>query len=160
MTPTINISHRKPPYDTDSPENIASDAGSDHKSETGAWAKDKGLILIVDDEKIILQTTGDILKIGGYKVLKASNGYEALRIFTERQSAIKGVLLDLVMPGMSGLEVLEKIRQINPEVKVVIVSGAIDEKNRKAALKKGATGFLEKPFKADDLLAMIKILKI
>lgn len=118
--------------------------------------KGEGLLLVVDDEKAMLKVAGDILKQCGYEVLTASNGDDAIRIFEEKQSGITGVLLDLAMPGITGIEVLESIKKINPEVKVIIVSGFIDEESMKAAAEKGAAGFLKKPFTAVELSVKMK----
>jgi len=81
------------------------------------------LILWVDDDRDVLNTGEAVLKALGYSVLTASNGETAVDIYSERHSEIALVILDVVMPGMGGLETLQKIRRINPAAKVIFATG-------------------------------------
>jgi len=112
-------------------------------------------LLIVDDEAEILHSTAAILRQYGYEVLAAPNGEEALRLYQESGKPIALVLLDLFMPGMSGQETLKRLRQINPEIKVIIASGYILPADKEANTLKAA-GYLEKPFTRVELLHLIK----
>ena len=90
----------------------------------GAIIRGSGeLILWADDDADVLQTGESVLKALGYQVLMASSGQSAVDIFSERHAEIALVILDVVMPGMGGLETLQKIRQIKPTVKVIFATG-------------------------------------
>ena len=108
-------------------------------------------ILMIDDEDLLL-TMGDmVLSSFGYHVLTASSGPQALEIFTEKAQSIDLVITDLVMPQMSGRELIERLRKISPEVKVICASGFIrpptNEENE---------NYLQKPFASQDLLRKVK----
>ncbi len=95
-------------------------------------------ILVVDDEESILFLASRIFTSSGYKVIRASNGVNALKLYQEeRQNEIALVLLDLMMPEMSGLKCLEELLEINPTVKVVIASGYIADSSIQIALRMG-----------------------
>ena len=113
-------------------------------------------ILIVDDEKDIRSISRRILGTNGYGVISAGSGEEALDIFTKSKSRIPLVILDLGMPGMGGRKCLDELKRIDPEVKVLISSGYIqDEYDMNTGLE-GAAGFIPKPFKLEEMMATIK----
>lgn len=85
--------------------------------------KGKETILVIDDNEQVRQFFVSILKEFGYTVLESSSGKEGLQLFSENKDLIALALVDLVMPGLSGLEVVKRIRQIKPEQKVIIMSG-------------------------------------
>ncbi len=107
-------------------------------------------ILIVDDEKNIRRSVEMILKGEGYSTHTAEDGKEALVLLKDRP--IRLVFLDLLMPGMSGLEVLKEIRQTEREITVVMMSGHGTIENAVEAVKAGAYDFIEKPLTKDKLL--------
>ena len=111
----------------------------------------EGTILIVDDERDILETGAEILESMGYKVLSARGGKDAVRLFQANHSGIDMVILDIVMPDMNGNVVFEKIREKNPHVKILISSGYTSDSKASEIMKKGANGFIQKPFTAEDL---------
>ena len=90
---------------------------------------------------------------GGYAVTTAENGAEALRVFRELAPAI--VLTDIKMPGMDALEVLEEVRGSHPEIPMIIITGEGTVANAIKCMKKGAYDFVTKPFRADDLVAVV-----
>jgi PAS domain S-box-containing protein len=100
-------------------------------------------ILLVDDEERILQTFARTLKLGGYTVITAASGSEGLALYHQEQPDI--VLLDLRMPGMSGLEVLQVIREHDPEANVILCTAHGDKEAVIEALRAGASDFLPKP---------------
>ena len=106
----------------------------------------KETILVVDDEPAILEITELFLGELGYHVLPASNGFEALRIFKENKGSVALVILDMIMPEMSGQEVFEELRTIAPDVRVLLASGYSQDEKTEAALSQGAVGFMQKPF--------------
>ncbi|MGD9238084.1 MAG: response regulator, partial [Desulfobacterales bacterium] len=106
-------------------------------------------ILLVDDEKDIREILSLALVDMGYTVMEAENGVEALRIFKETQPAL--VLTDIKMPGMDGIELLQKIKRENPEVEVVMITGHGDMDLAIKSLKFEATDFITKPINVDAL---------
>jgi PAS domain S-box-containing protein len=111
-------------------------------------------ILVVEDEESIRDVTFSILEMSGYKVLTANDGAEAVAMYAENMDKIKVILMDMMMPVMDGPASIRAIRKVNPEVKIIAVSG-LTEKDR---LLKGAdltNAFLPKPYTAERLLKTI-----
>lgn len=117
-------------------------------------AKSKGTILITDDEKSIRNTLREILEFEKYNILEAENGKKALE--TIKKEHIDLVILDIKMQGMDGIEVLEKIKKIQPELPVIMISGHGTIKIAVEATKIGAFDFLEKPPDLNRLLISIR----
>ncbi|MDI6726102.1 MAG: PAS domain S-box protein, partial [Smithellaceae bacterium] len=99
-------------------------------------------ILLVDDEKSILEITEEILTMNGYRVITAESGEEALEIYQREKGAIHLVVLDLIMPGMGGHECLLALVKINPLARVMITSGYTAQITTQAAIKSGARRFV------------------
>jgi two-component system, OmpR family, phosphate regulon sensor histidine kinase PhoR len=110
-------------------------------------------ILVVDDEESIREGSERILTRMGYQVYKASRGSEGLEILGQHPVAI--VLLDLKMPGMDGMEVLDHIKRLNPEIMVIIITGYATLETAIEAMKQGAYDFIPKPFEPDQLRIVI-----
>lgn len=112
-------------------------------------------ILLVDDEQTIREIGSSLLLSLGYKVITASDGLEALDIYKQRASDISIVILDKVMPKMNGIEVFHRLREFDPDVKVIISSGyAADEEE---SLKEVyITGFLNKPYTTTELAVFVR----
>ncbi|MEA3230203.1 MAG: response regulator [Thermodesulfobacteriota bacterium] len=106
-------------------------------------------ILVVDDEKNIRDGSERILSRLGFQVLKASRGLDALDILSKEKIAI--VFLDLKMPGMDGMEVLERIIQMDKSIIVIVVTGFATVETAIDAMKKGAYDFIPKPFEPDQM---------
>jgi len=115
-------------------------------------------ILVVDDEVIIRDLLNDVLIDQKYDILLAKDGSEGLELYTKHQKSIDLVLLDIIMPGMSGKEVFEKIREMDSNAKVIITSGYSKQQITESLMASGANGFLPKPFNIDKLLGLIKAL--
>ena len=111
-------------------------------------------LLVVDDEEKIIETLTDVLEDEGYLVKTASDGKEAIRIV--ETNAIDVVLLDLWLPEMGGMDVLDRIKEIDSSIQIIIISGhgSIDSAVR--ATKKGAFDFLEKPLSSDRVLTVVR----
>lgn len=116
----------------------------------------EGLILLVDDEESVLKVSEKILKLCGYHVITASNGFEAVDLYKENCNKINAVVIDYSMPAMSGLDVFMKMKQINPDLKTLLISGFIENHIINKAKEKGITHFLSKPFSAAELSLKIK----
>lgn len=114
-----------------------------------------GTVLLVDDEDIILRTTGRMLGDLGYEVLTASDGVKAVDLFRERCSTIDLVLLDVVMPGLDGLQTLAALQKIAPGVKVILSSGYMRGHEEDNPLAQGVADFLPKPYRKSQLAEMV-----
>ncbi len=113
-------------------------------------------ILLVDDEKYIIDVGEMMLKGLGYTILTASSGQMAINVFSEHQEHIDLVILDLVMPDMGGETVFHKIREIQPETKVLFASGHYMSDQTRALLETGSSDFLQKPFNLRQLSTKIR----
>jgi len=113
-------------------------------------------ILIVDDEDLNREVTGELLESMGYKVYKAGSGQEAVAVYMEKKNRIDLILLDMIMPGISGGETFDLLREINPNVPVLLTSGYNINKQVRQILDRGCNGFLQKPFHPEKLSRKIR----
>jgi len=113
-------------------------------------------ILLVDDEKNILEIGKETLKMFGYDVLIAENGEQALDIYRAQKDKINLVILDLIMPGKGGKKCLIDLRVMNPNVKVLMTSGYSSSEQTEELARVGATDFINKPYRPEDLLLTIR----
>jgi two-component system chemotaxis response regulator CheY len=110
----------------------------------------KGKVLVVDDSALSRRTLRQILEPAGYEVAEAEDGLSALeRYFLDKPDI---VFLDLVMKGMYGLDVLTKLRELDAEAKVIIVSADIQTSSHELVDEAGAKAFVNKPFDRADIL--------
>jgi CheY-like chemotaxis protein len=105
-----------------------------------------GTILLVDDEEDILQIGAKVLQNFDYKVFEAKNGPEAIELYAENKDKIDLIILDLVMPDMNGSEVYDRLKDINPDVRVLLCSGYSIEGRAKEIIDRGCNDFIQKPF--------------
>lgn len=110
-------------------------------------------ILIVDDDAELRANLTEILKGAGYATDETSSGAEALNKIHAKDFDI--VLLDLMMPGMSGMEVLTEIKKSRPKIKAIMITAFATVNNAVDAIKKGASEYISKPFKIEELLTII-----
>ena len=109
-------------------------------------ADETGTILLVDDEAIVIGVGKQMLEKLGFAVLTATNGQEALDIFKVNKDRIDLVVLDMIMPGMGAGDTYDKLRVLDPEIKVLLSSGyGVDEQTNEV-LERGCRGFIQKPF--------------
>jgi PAS domain S-box-containing protein len=117
-----------------------------------------GTILIVDDEPLILQYCREMIKSLGFSVFSAHKAEEAIRIYQEHHRDIDIIILDMIMPKMNGLQLLEVLRNINPEIKTIITTGhALDSRISKN-ITRDSHQYLKKPYTRDQLANSIAIL--
>jgi len=114
------------------------------------------LILLVDDEKSIRDFGKNILESYGYRVLLADNGEMAIKIYDKHKDEMGLVILDLIMPELGGKETFLRIKDINPDEKVIISSGYSPNGMLKDILDIGAKGFIQKPYLVNDLLFKVR----
>jgi len=111
-------------------------------------------ILVVDDSGLARRRARTILEGAGYEVLEAEDGMSALeRYFVSRPDV---VVLDLVMKGMYGLDVLTKLREMDGSAKVIVVSADVQTSSQQLVSNAGASGFLVKPLEADEILPLLR----
>ena len=113
-------------------------------------------VLIVDDEKAILEIGAQMLLDSGYTPLTASSGEAGLQVYREHRKTIDIVVMDLNMPGMGGFKCMQALREINPEVCILVASGYTPAESIQKAKEIGADGFISKPFKLVDLSKIIR----
>jgi len=114
----------------------------------------KTQVLVVDDNKDLLDTFSRILKKRGYSVETAVDGFVAVEKFRSQHFDI--VLMDIIMPGISGVEALKRIKDINPQIKVVLMTAYCDEKDLRTAEREGAFRAIQKPVDIQWLLNLIQ----
>ncbi len=108
-------------------------------------------ILLVDDEETLRSSLRGLLEISGCTVLQASDGFEALTVFEQHQSEIDAVITDLGMPNMNGEEMYKKLKQMDPEVKVIISSGYLDGAIRSQLIASGICDVISKPYRFSEI---------
>jgi len=113
--------------------------------------KGTGTVLLVDDEEVILEVGKDLLEAMGYRVLVARDGEEAIEVYRKNQGEIDFVVLDMVMPNMGGGEAYDRIKEINPDIKVLLSSGYSIDSQAKEILARGCDAFIQKPFGIQEL---------
>ncbi|MFC1476985.1 PAS domain S-box protein, partial [candidate division KSB1 bacterium] len=119
-----------------------------------------GTILVVDDEEDVRDFTKSVLETLGYTVLTAENGKEAVEIYMKSQDTIDLILLDIVMPVMGGREAFKELRLINPDAKILIISGYAQDEKTTEIIDAGALDYIQKPFKFQELSRIIHDLLI
>ncbi len=113
-------------------------------------------ILIVEDESQVLEMVTGILRRNGYEVLSAKSGDEALRIGRDFSGKIDLVLTDIVMPGMSGGEVVRQLAQLKPEIQALYMSGYTKYTMVGPGTLESVKSFIWKPFSPDELLGKVR----
>lgn len=111
-------------------------------------------ILVVDDDMSVRTIFSSILRKEGYRVTAAKDGYEAMKAIDQETFYL--ALVDLRMPGLDGIQVLEKIKSRRPKTQVIIYSGFGSVEDQAEAMSKGAVGYLTKPFSSNELKARVE----
>lgn len=113
-------------------------------------------ILLVDDEAIVIDVTGAMLKQFGYDVLAATSGPEAIALYQTHQARTDLVILDLAMPGMDGSVTYDHLKTIDPHVRVILSSGYTLDDQTQTLIDRGCNGFIQKPFDLNTLAQKIR----
>jgi PAS domain S-box-containing protein len=119
-------------------------------------SKGTGTILLVDDEEAVLEVGEKLLKVMGYHVLTAREGREAIDVYKKHRETVDLVLLDIIMPNMKGGEVFDCLKEINPDIKVLLSSGYSIDGEASKILERGGKGFIQKPFHLERLSETIR----
>jgi two-component system cell cycle sensor histidine kinase/response regulator CckA len=113
-------------------------------------------ILLIEDEKLILEVSRELLESIGYKVYAAGSGQAGIDVFREKRNEIDLVILDMIMPGIAGGEVFDRLRKIDPAIKVLLSSGYSLNGEAQHIMDRGCNGFLQKPFQIEILSRKIR----
>ena len=113
--------------------------------------KGSGTVLLVDDEDMVREVAAELLGELGYRVLEAGSGEQALHIYQDVKQDIDIVILDMIMPGMGGGQVFDRLREIKPDAKVLLSSGYSMDGQAREILARGCDGFIQKPFNLEQL---------
>lgn len=135
-----------------SEKNVEDDAAAPTETIT----KGTETILIVDDEDMVLEVGKRLLHAIGYTVHTAQSGVEAIKLYKEQVDSIDLVILDMIMPEMSGGQALDQLRNIKPDLKVLLSSGYSIDSQADDIMARGCNGFIQKPFKLTELSAKIR----
>ena len=119
-------------------------------------AEGGGAILLVDDEPMVLDVSLQLLKALGYTVLEAKGGREAVEIYQKNKDNIDMVVLDMIMPVVGGGETYDRMKEINPDIKVLLSSGYSIDGEAREILDRGCDGFIQKPFNIKELSQEIR----
>ena len=114
-------------------------------------------VLLVDDEELIIDVGVQLLQKMGHRVLTATNGDQAIEIYSRNKESIAIVILDLVMPWISGGEIYDRLKAIDSNVKVLLSSGYSVDGQATEILNRGCDGFIQKPFRLDELSKKIRV---
>lgn len=107
---------------------------------------EKNTVLLVDDDQMVLSVTKQLLERLGYQVIKAQGGEEAITLAMNFQDRIALAILDMVMPGMDGPSTFRRLREMMPDLKVLLCSGYVESEQVHDLVENGAVGFIRKPF--------------
>jgi PAS domain S-box-containing protein len=126
------------------------------EAHAGKLLRGDETILIVDDERANIDAVKELLEDLGYRILTAQSGGKAIEIFRKHNEDIDLVILDMIMPGMKGKETLENMMKIDKSVSVILSSGYSIDGEAKDILRLGCKGFLQKPFRVEELSERIR----
>jgi CheY-like chemotaxis protein len=121
------------------------------QTEEGELPTGSGTVLVVDDVETVRLAAAAALEECGYETVLAKNGREAVEIYAARRGEIALVLLDVAMPVLSGERAFAELREIDPDVRVLVTSGFEDDRRVREVLDAGAKGFLHKPYSLHEL---------
>ncbi|GAB5047296.1 response regulator [Thermodesulfovibrio sp. TK110] len=116
--------------------------------------------LVIDDNDLVRETLKAMLEFLNFEVVVAENGKEALEKFSSAEKPFDVVFIDLVMPGISGIEVFKKLMELNPQIKAIISSGYSNDPSIAEYEKLGFKGILNKPYTLDELKKTLQKLNL
>ena len=125
---------------------------------TDAKLHGRGTILIVEDEQVMLRLVEKVLLQHGYQVLVASDGEEAIEVYRRHKLEIDVVLLDVDLPKLTGWDVLLKMKEDNPDVRVVIATGFLEPKMKTEMFRVTVKHFVDKPYMLDEVVETLQSL--
>ena len=135
-------------------EEVAAELAAE-REEAADSDPDAETILVIEDDAILRELTVEYLQRSGYKALTAKDGQVGIEIFNDHLESIDGVILDLILPTISGEIVFERMKQLDPDVRVLLTSGSSNDKLITHMLTTGCRGFLPKPYSLEELTAAV-----
>ncbi len=135
---------------------VPTGAKSGSPTEKSVFSCGTETILLVDDEESVRKLGKRILETSGYTLLTASNGKEALDLYMREKDKISLVILDLIMPEMSGTQCLEDLLKIDSKARVLMASGSVADGQVREAIKTSARGFVSKPYSMKLMLQAVR----
>ena len=114
-----------------------------------------GMILVVDDEEIVREVCSEMVASFGLHVLTASDGQEAVEVFSQNAERISCVILDLTMPKIDGMTAFREIVRITPDAKVILSSGYDEKESLQRLSGPGLAGFIQKPYTLEKLYSVL-----
>lgn len=117
---------------------------------------DKQSLLLIEDDEIVREAIGDILDMNDISVIMGGDGEEGVSLFEIHKNDVNLVILDMIMPKLNGYETLQKLREIDPEIHVIMASGHNDAEAKAGIYQHQPNGYLTKPFEIEDLLSTVK----
>ncbi|MCJ7581771.1 MAG: response regulator [Candidatus Aminicenantes bacterium] len=118
--------------------------------------KAKETVFLIDDDDMIVDVSEQILNSSGYDVVSAKSGKEAIEVYKENHSRIDMVILDMILPDMGGGDTYDRLKEINPGIKVLLASGYDIDYQGSDIMERGCDGFIQKPFNMNELLEKIR----
>ncbi len=128
----------------------------ENETASAAIIKGSGTILLIDDEKMILDVGIELLEELGYQVQSAMRGQDAIDVFQRDRGKIDLIIMDMIMPGMSGGETFDRLKKIDPDIKVLLSSGYSINSQAAKILQRGCDGFIQKPFNMNQLAEKVQ----
>jgi CheY-like chemotaxis protein len=119
-------------------------------------SKGRGKVLVVDDQPEVLKVTGKMLERAGFEALKASGGQEAIALAEQYGSELRVALVDLIMPGLGGEQVLAELKRLQPNLPVILITGFHERALHEGYRQRGFAGLLAKPFQIEDLSRVLQ----
>jgi nitrogen-specific signal transduction histidine kinase/ActR/RegA family two-component response regulator len=113
-------------------------------------------ILVIEDEPYLLETLCSLLHVQGYRVIPASDGYEAVEIYRDRHDDIALVITDLGLPKLNGWDAFLRMKEINPNVRTIISTGYMDPKMKEEKTEPGIVDFIQKPYRPATILRSVR----
>ncbi|MES1260699.1 MAG: response regulator, partial [Acidobacteriota bacterium] len=131
-------------------------AGPDSQGAPAGIPAGSETILLVEDDINVRKFIGSVLRKGGYRVLDACDGHDALQVWRQTEEPAALVLTDLVMPGLSGTMLIEKLKDLNPAIRAIYMSGHAHHSALSGSFLDSSLPFLHKPFTPDTLLRTVR----
>lgn len=128
----------------------------EEQKSTGGILRGTETILLVDDEKIVLDVSKEMLESLGYRVYAVGSGQEAVAVYMEKKDEIDLVIMDMIMPGLSGSDTFDQLREIHSEVTVLLASGYSINGQARTIIDRGCSGFIQKPFHLERLSRIVR----
>ena len=118
--------------------------------------KRKKTVLLIDDDDMVADVGEQILHNSGYRVFSAKSGKKAIEVYKANHSRIDMVILDMILPDMGGGDTYDRLKEINPGIKVLLASGYDIDYQGRDIMERGCDGFIQKPFNMNELLEKIR----